>query len=583
MSSSSSAALRTTGALILLQVSSRLFSFALNQFLLRSVDPQAFGTATIRFDTLIGTVLFLLREGVRGAVVRTCSPSNTTTTSSTPLSRTLYLPTLLSPLALLAFLLYSSYLSPPASLLPPFYNPTLALYLLATLLELSFEPLYLRTLQDWETLTTGRVRVEGVATLVKAFATLGVVKLGVRRKEDGLLAFGVGQVAYSATIWVGLWWIVRKHRATSSSAVEKEEKPALASRGFLNLPSPLFHPPLLSLSWALTKQSLVKQLLTEGDKLAVGKFGSGEDMAGYAVALNYGSLIARIVFLPLEESSRLYFSSLSHSSHSSSSSTTRVPLSHLLSVSSYLRLLLLLHTHLTLLFLLLAPSYTTPLLTLLLGPTWSSTAGPTLRAYCLSLPFLGFNGLTEAFFQSVASPSWIARGSAWMAACAVGFAGAVALFCGGLGMGARGLVSANCVNMAMRVGFSVRFMRAFFRDQLEGRNGKEEKGQEEKVKEQLRFSSWTPRPATVLAFALGGWMVRASEGRWAGRVAELAKEAGKGGRWESLRATAEHLGVGACVGVGCLAVVFLTRRHEIRGLVSSLKGSTPGGGDKKED
>lgn len=61
--------LSTTLSLVGLQVASRLFSFGLNQALLRSTTPQAFGLATIQLDTLAGTVLFLLREGIRGAVV----------------------------------------------------------------------------------------------------------------------------------------------------------------------------------------------------------------------------------------------------------------------------------------------------------------------------------------------------------------------------------------------------------------------------------------------------------------------------------------------------------------------------------
>jgi hypothetical protein len=66
--STSSSALSASLSLVVLQVVSRLFSFALNQLLLRSTSPHAFGVATIQLDTLIATVLFFVREGLRGAV-----------------------------------------------------------------------------------------------------------------------------------------------------------------------------------------------------------------------------------------------------------------------------------------------------------------------------------------------------------------------------------------------------------------------------------------------------------------------------------------------------------------------------------
>ncbi|BGP19859.1 hypothetical protein JCM10213_003168 [Rhodosporidiobolus nylandii] len=538
----SKSVLSTTLALIALQISSRLLSFGLNQALLRSTSPAAFGLATIRFDTLIGTVLFLLREGVRGAVVRTRSTSSTP--SASRLRRQTYLlPVLLSPLALLSFLLYSHLSTPPSP--PSYFNLTLTLYTLSTLLELFSEPLYLRTLEDWESLTTGRVRVEGAATLLKAVATLAVVRSV--EQEDALLAFGAGQLVYSASIWAGLALLLYRFSPTAAAATP------VGGVGISRVEGRYLDPEIKELGWALTKQSVVKQLLTEGDKLAVGRFGSSEDMGGYAVALNYGSLIARILFQPLEESSRLYFSSLSSSPS----------LLSLYAAATHLRLLLLLHSHLTLLFLLLAPSFTTPLLRLLLGPMWSTTAGPILRSYALSLPFLAFNGLTEAFFQSCASPRWIARGSWAMAGAAVAFAASVAVFQGVLGWGAQGLVAANCVNMLLRTAFSSVFISRFFASSLAAAQGNE--AEKERVKKQLAWSSWSPNTPTVAAFMLGGYAVRASEGRWD----RLVKAAGGRG----LRPTVEHLAVGGAVGVACLAVVFLTRRNEIRSLFSSMRRS----------
>lgn len=69
MSTTSSPLLRTTLSLVLLQLVSRLFSFSLNQLLLRSTTPQALGMATMGLEVIRDTGLFLVREGVRGAVI----------------------------------------------------------------------------------------------------------------------------------------------------------------------------------------------------------------------------------------------------------------------------------------------------------------------------------------------------------------------------------------------------------------------------------------------------------------------------------------------------------------------------------
>lgn len=65
----SSPLVSATVSLVVLQVVSRLFSFSLNQVLLRSTTPQALGVATMGFEVLRDTSLFLTREGLRGALI----------------------------------------------------------------------------------------------------------------------------------------------------------------------------------------------------------------------------------------------------------------------------------------------------------------------------------------------------------------------------------------------------------------------------------------------------------------------------------------------------------------------------------
>lgn len=209
--------------------------------------------------------------------------SSSDAAGSTLQRQSLLIPSLFIVPASLAYLAYFLVFSP--TLMPPYFPTSLALYGISTVIELVSEQLYLRTLQDWQTLTSRRVRVEGVAVFVKAIGTL--VTVWSVREKDALLAFGIGQLVYSLTIWAGLAYIVPTRQAAPGASKE----PAASSSffGLRQVDGRYFDPAITHLGWALTKQSVVKQLLTEGDKLAVGRFGSSADMGGYAVALNYGA------------------------------------------------------------------------------------------------------------------------------------------------------------------------------------------------------------------------------------------------------------------------------------------------------
>lgn len=284
-----------------------------------------------------------------------------------------------------------------------------------------------------------------------------------------------------------------------------------------------------------------------------------------------------MVFQPLEESSRLYFSSLAAASESTQNGDRKdlnrqrsPPLSALASCASYLRLVLLFQTHLALIFFLLAPCYTTPLLHLLLGPKWSLTsASPILRAYAMSLPFLGLNGITEAFFQAVADPEWIQRGAGWMVLCGGAFAGSVWVTAQAFKMGAVGLVLANCVNMFLRTAFSTLFIVQYFRKVLSAaepqkgaiRDEKDDIGSDEErlrheARRSLNWRSWTPSLLTISTFVLGGYVCRRSEADWTAAV--MAPLLGGTtapflNRRAELYATGKHLGVGAAMGLLGLA------------------------------
>jgi oligosaccharide translocation protein RFT1 len=86
-----------------------------------------------------------------------------------------------------------------------------------------------------------------------------------------------------------------------------------------------------------------------------------------------------------------------------------------------------------------------------------------LSVYCYYIPFLAFNGITEAFVASTADSSDLRLQAAWTAVFSFCYAALsfVLLQIGGLG--AFGLVIANIVNMFLRTLWSYMFIKKYLR------------------------------------------------------------------------------------------------------------------------
>ena len=183
---------RTASLLFLLQLGSRAITFALNQALLSLTPPAAFGTATIQLEPLLNTVLFLAREGIRNALLRSYDQSNISQKviklSLIPLSLGLFVATGF-------FGFYASRITLDVAT-QPFFKQTVALYALATCIELASEPYFNRALIVNDVKL--RVSIEGTAVVARALTTLLTILYG--RETYALLAFGVGQLVYALTL-----------------------------------------------------------------------------------------------------------------------------------------------------------------------------------------------------------------------------------------------------------------------------------------------------------------------------------------------------------------------------------------------
>jgi oligosaccharide translocation protein RFT1 len=157
--------------------------------------------------------------------------------------------------------------------------------------------------------TSVRVRAEGLGVTGKSILTVAVLAYDDGRlngKGDlGLLAFALGQLTYASCVLatyshyygVTSFWptkLTDSRRYVTNFAGWMVQLMNEISR----LPT-YFEPEMFRLSLTMTSQSLVKHLLTEGDKLILSRFSPLQDQGGYAIAVNYGSPFPRIILSPI--------------------------------------------------------------------------------------------------------------------------------------------------------------------------------------------------------------------------------------------------------------------------------------------
>jgi oligosaccharide translocation protein RFT1 len=144
--------LSSASLLVGLQLVSRLFTFVLNQALLRFVSPQAFGTAAIQFELLSSTILFLSREGFRNALLRAWRAHSSNDDDGkgdrvVPLSvsNLSLLPIFIgAPVTVLASAIYRASCSPDTRGQPGF-DSAVVIYAFSAIIELLSEPMHIRS------------------------------------------------------------------------------------------------------------------------------------------------------------------------------------------------------------------------------------------------------------------------------------------------------------------------------------------------------------------------------------------------------------------------------------------------------
>ncbi|CAK7223639.1 Oligosaccharide translocation protein rft1 [Sporothrix bragantina] len=493
-------AVRGASLLIALQIASRAATFIANQLLLRFLTAQLLGVAT-QLEVYYLSVLFFARESLRVAIQRQGgretkddsekkedkdgkAKKSSSASSSQSAVNLAYVSILLG--VLVALLLGQLYLTSINNTTgdddsgdddsnPPFLVTSLYLYAIASAVELLSEPAFV--VLQLRLQFGARAAAESVATVLRCATTLGAAVLSTRLAsasgsgtglDIGVLPFALGQLAYGVGLLaVYVWFGTGLARRDGFSLLPKR---LLSNTKKDDYALQLFDRPTLHLASSMSVQSIVKHVLTQGDTFLVSILSTTTTQGVYALANNYGGLAARLLFQPIEESSRSYFSRLLADDSASRSETGKKTGAKEKSENTTasraardLQTLLKLYVLLSLVVTAIGPAAAAPFLGLVTGPRWAASgAAATLAAYVWYIPLLAINGVAEAFVASVATETQVYRQSVWMGGFSAVFAAAGYVCLRVLDGGAIGLVAANGINMACRIVWCLVFIRDYF-------------------------------------------------------------------------------------------------------------------------
>ncbi|RCH94483.1 Oligosaccharide translocation protein rft1, partial [Rhizopus stolonifer] len=502
--------------LIMLQFISRMLTFSLNQIVIRFTSKATFGIASVNLELLSSTILFISREGFRSVLIRKSKNQQS-------ILNLAYIPSFFGLITTIAACLYYlSTISLEEQAQFPYYKTAVLLYGAASFLELLVEPLFILALNNLYFQL--RVTIEGIAVVLRCLVTFALTLYFAGNEKLGILAFAIAQLVYGSTMMIGyLGYFLYKEKSMTKllpSKIDQGEK------------SYWFDKALLHLGFTMTKQSFLKHVLTEGDKMLISILSSSQDRGVYAFVVNYGSLIVRIVFQPLEETGRTFFSKalLSDNKKGENEVTT----------ANILVLLIRFHVLLGLIFICFATNYTSTLIDLLAGKSWSlgeGNAPGVLAMYCIYVPFMGINGITEGFVQAVATKSDLTKLSYYMVLFSTCFMASGIVFMYVLELGAIGLILANMVNLGIRIAYSWFYICRYF----------------DKVS--LSVRQWLPHTTTVVSFMLA-WTITYWSQNHLG--------------WYTLSQKMAHISVGGvCFIIVCS--VILWKERDLIGDVKRLK------------
>jgi len=436
----------------------RLVTFAATSLVLRKLQLTVTGAVTVRLELALASI-FLLRDGFRLAFLRMPSLDDKGNGQAQlqQLVNVAWLSTAISWGVAGLVLGYSTFSGGSETL--EGYSTVLAMYCGAAMIEALAEPMFV--LAHASVLVSWQVAAQSAAFLVRA----AVQYVGVVLLELNLTAYGIAELSYALTLLVTFavlfWRRIYGEKKEFALTSMKQLLPGKPTGGV-----GWCHEELMALLVPLSVQSGVKYLLAEGDKWVLTGFASLQHMGVYGLVSNLGSLVPRIVFLPIEEATKTIFSklALAQRQETDDKGNEESKRKSLADGQTLLLVLLKLMNLVGLVFVCFGTSFAYTLVLLLYGADKARQGvGAALAVYCVYIPFLGVNGVSEAVVHAIGDDHQLMRLNKLLGVFFAIYAFSALVFMQVLGWGTLGLILANCINMGCRILYSLAFMASYFR------------------------------------------------------------------------------------------------------------------------
>ncbi|OLL22454.1 Oligosaccharide translocation protein rft1 [Neolecta irregularis DAH-3] len=419
------------------QLLARAVSLCCTALVLRRTPADVYGFVAGRLELLAALVLALSRDPLRGALQRFALPC------IQPAINTAWLAPLLgAPLALAAALALACTAPAPAL---PLLLPALALFLAGLLLQLATEPLY--AVLHAQLLYPLRARAETAALLPRALLPLALHFLPSLSRSP--LPFAAADLAAALLSFLVLYLHLHSSSARRQYCFVSFSPLSPSAQSSPSFPYP--HSPSLALAKPLLAQTVVKLFLTQGDRLIFSFIASPQDQGAFAVASNYGSILARLFLAPIEDSSKDFFAKSLPTNSKNARKQAKFLLKTVLRIYFYMSCIL---------FAFAIPYL--PLFVQFLGKNWSKQLVPILHYYIFYLSIMAYNGIAEAFVSSVADRHVLKSQNRLFVACSCISAASGWILVKYFHLGARGLVLMNAISLSIRFVWSARFVIKYF-------------------------------------------------------------------------------------------------------------------------
>ncbi|XP_033210012.1 protein RFT1 homolog [Belonocnema kinseyi] len=451
---------------IIFQIVCRGVTFLLNAFTVRHVGQDVLGVMNVRLLLLESIILSMLKEPFFKACL-----TNTAEHNWAQVVNLLWLTVpLCSLFSLFLGYIWLSVLTTDEEL-PAYY--TFAVWAVAASCVIELSSLVVQLVSSAFLFVRLRIVLDSIMIAIR---TLTFVCFIIYNPEYALLAFGVAQLVaaifYTTSHYLYFQYYIKSLRKEKSklrrrmSVNENEEEYVLSEFPFRDLKD--FLPghlennesdafgKLRGLTWSFFLQSILKLILTEGERLimTMSSLLTFKQQGAYELVNNLGSLAARFIFRPIEDSSYFYFTQMVkrdkslNEQHPGKVQESVNVLMHLCSTVASIGLIVLVF----------GQSYSSLLLWLYGGSKLIDESLPVflLRTHCLAVFLLGINGVTECYTNATADSKTINKNSSYMIGESIIF---VVVSCAFVNwFGPVGFIFGNCVNMGLRIILSISFI-----------------------------------------------------------------------------------------------------------------------------